>query len=70
MNYRHIIIAALAGCFTVVASAQTQSAQGTAWGDALLGIVHNNSTLKAARSQLQASRLANGTTLKLPDPEA
>jgi outer membrane protein, heavy metal efflux system len=70
MKYRHIIIAALAGCCTAVANAQTQSAQSSAWGDALLGIVHNNSTLKAARSQLQASRLANGTTLKLPDPEA
>ena len=70
MKYRHIIIAALAGCCAAVANAQTQSAQSSAWGDALLGIVHNNSTLKAARSQLQASRLANGTTLKLPDPEA
>ncbi|WP_337667334.1 TolC family protein, partial [Prevotellamassilia timonensis] len=70
MKYRHIIIAALAGCCAAVANAQTQNAQSSAWGDALLGIVHNNSTLKAARSQLQASRLANGTTLKLPDPEA
>lgn len=75
MRLKHIIIVAFTLCSTTMANAQTRNTTGTAtgsaaWGSALQDIVRNNATLKAARSQLQASRLANGTALKLPDPEA
>lgn len=47
-----------------------QSVMKSGWESWMVQIAQNNTTLKALHRQMQASVLANGSNLSLPDPEA
>lgn len=42
----------------------------SAWQEPMQEIVRNNKQIAVLRSQLQAQQAANGSALRLPDPEA
>ena len=47
-----------------------QSVMKSGWESWMVQIAQNNTTLKALHRRMQASVLANGSNLSLPDPEA